>query len=1165
MSMRIATAEWADPALVEETYAYRDGTIWLGRSASEHQVPVGYRDDRHVCLVSGSRGGKGTTSIIPTLLTWPGSICIVDPKGENATVTAARRGDGSENCKGLGQAVQVLDPFKAAQVDDSHRGRFNPLDALDPANEETIDEAGRIADAVVVVHESNDPFWDESARAMVKGLILHVLTAPEYEGRRNLITLRKLITRGDWESVEALRAAGEKDIPPAHGLLWTGLANNPAFDGLVAGIGDSFTNMLLNSAKQFESVLQVANRNTEFIDSPAMQRCLEASDFQLPELKTLPQGLSLYLCLPQRYMNTHYRWLRMMISLTVTEMEKVRGKPATGHPVLLVLDEFAGLKRMEVVEHAVAQIAGYGVKMFFVLQSLEQLKGVYKDNWETFLANSGLKVFFNLEDNFSRDYVSKLIGETEVVREVRSASDSVSESESTSHSTSRSQSESVSHSTSRSRSESKGRSSSSGTSETEGTNSSVSTGKSGGVNSSRTKGKTWNIGESWTPTHYLLQALPGRDKIQRSDGKSWTKSETEGESRGWTEGRSDGVSRGTSRSRTDGTSETFGSSVSETDGTTYGTSTSETVGTTHGTSQSRTSGASETIHKRALVTPDEIGQMFARVDDRGRAAYPGLALVVISGARPVALRRVNYYEDYQFLGLFDPHPDHPFTPWREICVEGRELGFTLAELGLRISRWSIKKRQFVAAGDEAATVVNEGSGMPVAWIRVPRVGLIATVHGGGEGDLPQGPLFSLRYYEDGAALLDPFAEVRALRLLKAAPEEVVAEKKRRVPVAVLVSLVGIVILAIIGAIAIIRHQAGSGPPPNDPQAVVDHPPIIPANPPRPEVPAPPVPVHPPVDVRPEAPPAVPSHAPGTPTLARTMEHGDEAVASLAFSPNSRLIASGSMDRQLASGDYVGDTTLWDVATGREIRTLAGHKGVVRSVVFSPDGRVLASGGETIKLWDVASGRELRTLGGDKEYVLSIAFSPDGRVLASGGKTMKLWDVASGRELRTLAGNNDGDGSASSVAFSRDGRMLASGSDDRTIRLWDPDTGIKLRTIAGHKDYVRSVAFSPDGRMLASGSADDTIKLWDVANGNEIRTLAGHEGGVKSVAFSPDGRMLASGSDDHTIKLWDPATGAELGAMAGDKGAPPSVAFSPNGRLLASWGKQIKLWNMTSVR
>jgi type IV secretory pathway TraG/TraD family ATPase VirD4 len=373
MTMRIATASWADPDEVEERYLYRDGTVWLGRSGGDGRIPLGYLDDRHVCLTSGSRGGKGTTSIVPTLITWPGSICCVDPKGENATITAARRGAGSTHCKGMGQTVKVLDPFQSAQVADGLRGRFNPLDTLDPTAEETIDEAGRIADAIVVVHEggTNDPFWDESARAMVKGLLLHVLTSPQYEGRRNLVTLRKLITRGDWESVDALREAGEKDIPPAHGLPWTGLSNNPAFDGLIAGAGDSFTNMLINSPKQYESVLQVANRNTEFIDSPAMQRLLEASDFKLSELKTRPEGLSLYLCLPQRYMNTHYRWLRMMISLTVTEMEKVRGRPATGHRILMVLDEFAGLKRMEVIETAAAQIAGYGVKRQAVLRPSE--------------------------------------------------------------------------------------------------------------------------------------------------------------------------------------------------------------------------------------------------------------------------------------------------------------------------------------------------------------------------------------------------------------------------------------------------------------------------------------------------------------------------------------------------------------------------------------------------------------------------------------------------------------------------------------------------------------------------------------------------------------------------------------------------------------------------
>lgn len=725
MSMRIATAEWADPSLVEQNYAYRDGTIWLGRSASENQVPVGYLDDRHVCLVSGSRGGKGTTSIIPTLLTWPGSVCVVDPKGENATVTAARRGKGSEHCQGLGQAVHVLDPFKAAQVGDSLYGRFNPLDALDPANEETIDEAGRIADAVVVIHESNDPFWDESARAMVKGLILHILTAPEYEGRRNLITLRKLITRGDWESVEALRAAGEKDIPPAHGLLWTGLANNPAFDGLVAGIGDSFTNMLLNSPKQFESVLQVANRNTEFIDSPAMQRCLEASDFKLSELKTRPEGLSLYLCLPQRYMSTHYRWLRMMIALTVTEMEKVRGKPAAGHPVLMVLDEFAGLKRMEVIENAVAQIAGYGVKLFFSLQSLEQLKGAYKENWETFLANSGLKVFFNLEDNFSRDYVSKLIGETEVVREVRSSSEGESESESLSRSTSRSQSES------------RGRSSSSGTSDSEGTNSSTSTGKSWGVNSSESRSQNYSYAQGMIFRHY--------DKERIGDNRS----QSQGKSRGWTEGESHGVSHGTSRSQTDGTSETSGTSTSETDG------------TTRGSSQSRTSGESETIHKRALVTPDEIGQVFSRIDDRAHPAYPGLALVVISGARPVALRRVNYYEDFQFTGLFDPHPDHPLIAPQVVCVSGKDMGrlvglFAASPVGLKLAGWERPSGEMVKAGDPVGLISTKKDTV-AAHLLASRTGRFRALCDG----FSPGPLYQIEYYDATLPERCPFDDLIA--------------------------------------------------------------------------------------------------------------------------------------------------------------------------------------------------------------------------------------------------------------------------------------------------------------------------------------------------------------------------------------------------------------------
>jgi parallel beta-helix repeat protein len=315
-------------------------------------------------------------------------------------------------------------------------------------------------------------------------------------------------------------------------------------------------------------------------------------------------------------------------------------------------------------------------------------------------------------------------------------------------------------------------------------------------------------------------------------------------------------------------------------------------------------------------------------------------------------------------------------------------------------------------------------------------------------------------------------------------------------------------------------------------------------------------------------------------IAATLTGHTGSVSSVAFSPDGRLLASGSR---------WPDTTikLWDVASGRLVRTLEGHTGNVTSVAFSPDGRLLASGscgrfalgcvqGE-IKLWDVASGRLVRTLSGHTDWVLSVAFSPDGRLLASSGswdRTIKLWDVATGREVRTLSGHTSG---VTSVAFSPDGRLLASGSCGQPltqfpwcaqgeIRLWDVASGSEVRTLTGHTGSVNSVAFSPDGRLLASGSGDETIKLWDVASGSLVRTLTGHTGSVNSVAFSPDGRLLASGSWDYTIKLWEVATGREVRTLSGHTLTVTSVAFSPDGRLLASGSDDatIKLWDISDL-
>ena len=286
---------------------------------------------------------------------------------------------------------------------------------------------------------------------------------------------------------------------------------------------------------------------------------------------------------------------------------------------------------------------------------------------------------------------------------------------------------------------------------------------------------------------------------------------------------------------------------------------------------------------------------------------------------------------------------------------------------------------------------------------------------------------------------------------------------------------------------------------------------------------------------------------------------------VAFSPDGRTLASASWDQTVK---------LWDVASGRELKTLSGHAGKVTSVAFSPDGKALASGGadKTIKLWDLASGAGPRTLAGHADEVSSLAFSPDGKTLASGGHddTVKLWDLAGGGETRTLTEQT---GQINAVAFSPDGKILASASFNTTIKLWDGASGAPLRTLMGHTTALFAVAFSPDGKVLASVGGDHTVKLWDLAKGIGLSTLIGHGAAIRSLAFSPDGKVLASASADKTVKLWDVsgdvfgAGGKLLRTLTGHEAMVFSVAFSPDGKTLASggWDHAIKLWDVASGR
>src|SRR5919202_625827 len=214
-----------------------------------------------------------------------------------------------------------------------------------------------------------------------------------------------------------------------------------------------------------------------------------------------------------------------------------------------------------------------------------------------------------------------------------------------------------------------------------------------------------------------------------------------------------------------------------------------------------------------------------------------------------------------------------------------------------------------------------------------------------------------------------------------------------------------------------------------------------------------------------------------------------------------------------------------------VNTIDGHSSYVNYIVISPDGKTLVSGSadRKIKIWDLSSGREIRTLLENSLHINYFAISPDWQIIATGGSnnTIKIWNLATGREIRTLSGHSS---SINYLAISPDGKKLVSASADSTIKIWDLATGKLLNTLVGHAGPVNSLAISFDGKELASASADSTIKVWDFSTGKEIRNLTGHTSSVKPLAISPDGKKLVSASADSTIKVWDLATGKLLNTL-----------------------------------
>ena len=255
-------------------------------------------------------------------------------------------------------------------------------------------------------------------------------------------------------------------------------------------------------------------------------------------------------------------------------------------------------------------------------------------------------------------------------------------------------------------------------------------------------------------------------------------------------------------------------------------------------------------------------------------------------------------------------------------------------------------------------------------------------------------------------------------------------------------------------------------------------------------------------------------------------NGDLYIRSVCFSPDGKLLATGAEDRLIR---------IWDLTTKRIIKVLRGHEQDIYSLDFFPDGDRLVSGSgdRSVRIWSLRSGQCSLTLS-IEDGVTTVAVSPDGKLIAAGSldRTVRVWDSTTGFLVERLdSGNDNGNGhedSVYSVAFSNTGNQIASGSLDRTVKLWNLDGKLDKNssceaTYIGHKDFVLSVCCTPNNEYILSGSKDRGVIFWDQASANPLLMLQGHRNSVISVAVSSNllatEGIFATGSGDCKARIW----------------------------------------------
>lgn len=383
---------WCDPADLDESWTWTPGRVLLGRWRDRW---LGRDDPRHVMTIAGSQAGKSSSVLIPNLRRYPGSVVVLDPKGELARACAQHR-------RAMGQHVYILDPFEELGQESAS---YNPFSELGLGRLRHIaPDVSQAADALII-NNARDPHWTDSGKNLSRGEVLMSLA------ERRLPTLRSLR-----RFLCSTPAELERRL--------TAMANTEAFGGIISNIGSTFLGKLAGSPRELQSILSTVQEQTAPLDD--VLHVTERSDFRLADLNT--GKLSIFLVLPGMRMGTHFRWLRLIVQQALSILERAP-VPRGELPVWFVLEEFPTLGHMRSLETAAGLMAGFGVKLWSVLQDLTQLQTNYPKSWETFLGNAGIIQAFGNVDLTTTEYLSRMLGNTQIIetQDVRVSSGQMSQ------------------------------------------------------------------------------------------------------------------------------------------------------------------------------------------------------------------------------------------------------------------------------------------------------------------------------------------------------------------------------------------------------------------------------------------------------------------------------------------------------------------------------------------------------------------------------------------------------------------------------------------------------------------------------------------------------------------------------------------------------------------